>query len=75
MRQHHRRLRARRLSGRVRQFRRDDLLVNHQGTVFEKDLGVDTARIAGGMTAFDPDASWKSVDAGAPSGAPLGGQR
>jgi hypothetical protein len=50
-------------------------LVNHQGTVFEKDLGVDTARIAGGMTAFDPDASWKSVDAGAPSGAPLGGQR
>jgi hypothetical protein len=50
-------------------------VVNHQGTVFEKDLGVDTARISGGMTAFDPDASWKKVDAGAPSGAPPSGQR
>ena len=50
-------------------------VVNHQGTVFEKDLGVDTARIAGGMTAFDPDASWRKVDTGAPSGAPSGGQR
>ncbi len=36
-------------------------LVNHQGAVFEKDLGSATARIAAGMTAFDPDSTWKKV--------------
>ncbi len=30
-------------------------LVNHQGTVLEKDLGPNTARIAAGTTAFNPD--------------------
>jgi Protein of unknown function (DUF2950) len=37
-------------------------IVNHSGQVFEKDLGPDTANIAQGMTAFDPDPSWKKVD-------------
>ena len=36
-------------------------LVNHQGIVFEKDLGPATARIAGGMTAFNPDGTWRRV--------------
>jgi hypothetical protein len=36
-------------------------LVNHQGNVYEKDLGPDTARIAAGMTAFNPDNSWRRV--------------
>ncbi len=36
-------------------------LVNHQGVVYEKDLGANTARIAGGMTAFDPDDTWRRV--------------
>ena len=40
-------------------------LVNHQGVVYEKDLGPDTARIASGMTAFNPDGTWRRVsDAG-----------
>jgi hypothetical protein len=43
-------------------------LVNHQGVVYEKDLGPNTARIAAGMTAFDPDASWQRVtDAARPA--------
>jgi len=34
-------------------------MVNHDGVVFEKDLGKNTAAIAEKITAFDPDASWK----------------
>jgi hypothetical protein len=34
-------------------------LVNHQGVIFEKDLGPRTATIAAGMTAFDPDGTWQ----------------
>jgi len=33
-------------------------LVNQQGLVFQKDLGPDTARVAAGMKAYDPDTSW-----------------
>jgi hypothetical protein len=36
-------------------------LVNHQGTVYQKDLGPNTARIAAGMTTFDPDTTWQPV--------------
>jgi hypothetical protein len=38
-------------------------LVNHAGTVFQKDLGEDTTTLAGRITSFDPDRSWKKVDA------------
>ena len=34
-------------------------LVNHDGVVYEKNLGNDTAAIATRIKAFDPDASWK----------------
>jgi len=34
-------------------------LVNHDGVVYEKNLGKDTAAIAARIKAFDPDASWK----------------
>ena len=34
-------------------------LVNHDGVVYEKNLGKDTAAIASQIKAFDPDASWK----------------
>jgi hypothetical protein len=34
-------------------------IVNHDGVVFSKDLGPDTAKAAGAIAAFDPDESWK----------------
>jgi hypothetical protein len=40
-------------------------IVNHDGVVFEKDLGEDTAARAEEIVAFDPDASWTSVAAAA----------
>jgi hypothetical protein len=36
-------------------------LVNHAGTVFQKDLGPDTARLAERMTSFNPDKTWQEV--------------
>jgi hypothetical protein len=37
--------------------------VNHEGIVYEKDLGPETAQIAAAITVFDPDKSWKKVEA------------
>lgn len=37
-------------------------VVSYAGTVFQKDLGERTARIAARMTSFDPDQTWKKVD-------------
>jgi hypothetical protein len=47
-------------------------LVNHDGVVYEKDLGTDTAKLARAMKAFDPDDGWRKVDASAdaPAAAP-----
>lgn len=39
-------------------------LVNHDGTVFEKDLGPKTAQIAEKLGSFNPDHTWKKVEAG-----------
>ena len=36
-------------------------IVNHQGLVYEKDLGPPTATLARQMTRFNPDKSWKPV--------------
>jgi hypothetical protein len=33
-------------------------IVNHEGIVYQKDLGPDTTSIAESMIAFDPDSSW-----------------
>jgi hypothetical protein len=38
-------------------------LVNHAGTVYQKDLGRGTESIAQRTTLFDPDQTWKKVDA------------
>ena len=35
-------------------------MVNHDGVVYEKDLGSRTADRAQGMQRFDPDSSWKA---------------
>jgi len=36
-------------------------IVNHEGTVYEKDLGPKTAELARAMTRFDPGTGWKAV--------------
>ncbi|MBR0779908.1 DUF2950 domain-containing protein [Bradyrhizobium iriomotense] len=41
-------------------------LVNHAGTVYQKDLGTRTSFIAPRATLFDPDQTWKKVDAEKP---------
>jgi hypothetical protein len=37
-------------------------IVNHDGVVYQKDLGRETAKTATAMTSFDPDPSWKKVE-------------
>ena len=41
-------------------------LVNHTGIVFQKDLGRQTDFVAKRMILFDPDQTWKKVDAAKP---------
>jgi len=36
-------------------------IVNHDGVVYQKNLGPNTAAIARAMTRFNPDATWKKV--------------
>lgn len=36
-------------------------LVNHDGVVYEKDLGAQTAATGAAMTRFDPDKTWKKA--------------
>ncbi len=38
------------------------LMVNHDGVVYQKDLGRDTAQKAQAMKKFDPDKTWKKVE-------------
>jgi hypothetical protein len=38
-------------------------IVNHDGMVFEKDLGPDTAAAAGRIQVFDPDKTWTKAEA------------
>jgi Protein of unknown function (DUF2950) len=42
-------------------------VVNHAGTVFQKDLGERTAKLAERMTSFNPDQTWKKVVVTAPT--------
>ena len=37
------------------------LIVDHEGVVYEKNLGEATAAIASRMTSFNPDASWSKT--------------
>lgn len=36
-------------------------LVNHEGVVYEKDLGARTSALASSMTRFDPDPTWRKT--------------
>lgn len=37
-------------------------MVNHEGVVYEKNLGPATPSVARGMKRFDPDKSWRQVE-------------
>ena len=41
-------------------------MINHAGTVYQKDLGKRTDGIAKRITLFDPDQTWKKVDVAGP---------
>jgi hypothetical protein len=41
-------------------------IVSHAGTVYQKDLGEDTEARVKSMTSFDPDKTWKMVEAPKP---------
>jgi hypothetical protein len=41
-------------------------IVNHDGVVYEKDLGPETLELGALMTTFDPDGSWTRVDLSRP---------
>ena len=46
-------------------------IVNQGGVVYQKDLGKGTAKTAEAMKRYDPDPTWKKVEAG-PQGVPPG---
>ena len=37
-------------------------IVSHDGTVYQKNLGKDTAKLAQAIKLFDPDKTWKKVE-------------
>lgn len=39
-------------------------MVNHEGVVYQKDLGKNTAKTAKAMTVYDPGPGWKKVEDG-----------
>jgi len=38
------------------------LIIDQSGTIYEKDLGPDTTKLAQAMTAFDPDSTWHKTE-------------
>jgi Protein of unknown function (DUF2950) len=38
-------------------------IINQQGRVYQKNLGPDTAKLAAAITEYDPDPTWKLVEA------------
>jgi hypothetical protein len=37
-------------------------IVDKSGTIYEKDLGADTTKLAQAMTAYDPDSTWHKAE-------------
>jgi hypothetical protein len=37
-------------------------IVDKSGTIYEKDLGPDTTKLAQAMAAYDPDSTWRKVE-------------
>jgi hypothetical protein len=38
------------------------LIIDQSGTIYEKDLGPDTTKLAQALTAFDPDSTWHKAE-------------
>jgi hypothetical protein len=38
------------------------LTVNHEGVVYEKDLGKETEKMISAMKKYDPDKTWKKLE-------------
>ena len=36
-----------------------EIIVNHDGKLYERDLGPNTPTVASGIKVYDPDAQWK----------------
>jgi hypothetical protein len=41
-------------------------MTNHDGVVYQKDLGPQTAEVVSNTTAFDPDDMWQRVEMATP---------
>jgi hypothetical protein len=53
-------------------------IVNHDGVVFQKDLGPNTRALAHAMRAFNPDGTWAKAEVpelAAVSASPAAGSR
>jgi hypothetical protein len=37
-------------------------VVNHEGVVYQKDLGKETEKIVSALKKYDPDKTWKKVE-------------
>jgi hypothetical protein len=40
----------------------NSFIVSHEGVVYKKDLGRNTAKVAASLTLFNPDKTWKKVE-------------
>jgi hypothetical protein len=49
------------MPGAIRILRIMTFIVNHDGVLYEKDLGPNTASAAQAATKFNPDKTWKTV--------------
>ena len=38
------------------------LIIDQSGTIYEKDLGPDTTKLAQAMTVYDPDSTWHKAE-------------
>ena len=41
-------------------------ITNHDGIVYQRDLGPDSTKLAQAMTSFDPTSEWKPATPPAP---------
>jgi hypothetical protein len=42
-------------------------IVNQKGIVYEKNLGINTEKLAGDLRTYDPDDTWQKVTTTSPA--------